>query len=89
MNLLFVKLLPSSSQGTPSGLSLRVTAMNDMNDATHLPRASADKCQVVLYARPHKVARGVVNIFFFFSEGRNRNLGSLQSINPMESLKCF
>lgn len=43
--------------------------MNDMNDATHLPRASADKCQVVLYARPHKVARGVVNIFFFFQKG--------------------
>ena len=43
MNLLFVKLLPSSSQGTPSGLSPRVTTVDD---AAHLPSASAYRCQL-------------------------------------------
>jgi len=43
MSLLFVKHLPSSSQGTPSGLSPRVTTVDD---AAHLPSASAYRCQL-------------------------------------------
>lgn len=82
-NLLFVKLLLSASQEVHSGLSLR---WSTLRDDTYWPDTRANKCEVVLCVRPHRVA-WVLSIFFF--KGRDRNLGSLQSPNLMELLKCF
>lgn len=52
---------------------------------THGPDASADKCHIVLWVRPHRWHEYCQYHIYIW----NRNLGSLQSPNLMESLKYF
>lgn len=62
--LLFMKQLPHACQGTLSGLSLRVAMLSD---ATHSPRASANKFSCSM-CQTTQGSMSSANIFFFKRE---------------------